>query len=325
MAKAEVRSKELNSNHPVVGLTNLGSGSWHMATHPYPPTGASPHTGAVAGYDETAALLKRVAWGAVIAGVVFSLVVHLLLNMLGVGIGLMTVEPTDNATPAAGTFGIAAGIWWAVAGIIAALAGGYVAGRLSGKPHAPTAGWHGVITWATTTLVIFYLLGTTVGGVIGGAFNVVGNAVTGLGQAVAEAAPAAAEAVGGPGEDISQQIAELTGAASDDPAAIREATTSAIARLITSDEPAEDARQEAAASLARVTDLTPEQALARIDQWQAEYRQAADQAAQQAAEAAEATAGAISMAALLGFVALVLGGVAGWFGGRMGTPRAGLT
>jgi len=48
-------------------------------------------------------------------------------------------------------------------------AGGYAAGRLAGKPKESTAAWHGLTAWALTALVIFYLLTTTVGGLLGGA------------------------------------------------------------------------------------------------------------------------------------------------------------
>ena len=41
----------------------------------------------------------------------------------------------------------------------------------AGKPKESTAGWHGLTAWALTTLVIFYLLTTTVGGLVGGAGN----------------------------------------------------------------------------------------------------------------------------------------------------------
>ena len=60
-----------------------------------------------------------------------------------------------------------AGIWWTVSGIIASLVGGYVAGRLSGKPKPSTTSWHGLIAWAVTTLLVFYLLTSAIGGLVG--------------------------------------------------------------------------------------------------------------------------------------------------------------
>ncbi|MFZ0850508.1 MAG: hypothetical protein WAO08_15015 [Hyphomicrobiaceae bacterium] len=87
--------------------------------------------------DEVRTLLfNRVSWGAVLAGVMVALVTQLILNLIGIGIGAASFDPTSNANPSGSTFSIAAGIWWALSGILAALAGGYTAGRLSGKPTA---------------------------------------------------------------------------------------------------------------------------------------------------------------------------------------------
>src|SRR5215207_7376131 len=113
---------------------------------------ASPATPAE---DARTVLLNEISWGAVFAGVVVSLVTQLLLNMFGLGIGIATLDPGSGDNPAASTFSIGAGIWWTISGIIAAFAGGYVAGRLSGRPKESTTGWHGVTAWAFTTLLIF--------------------------------------------------------------------------------------------------------------------------------------------------------------------------
>lgn len=64
-----------------------------------------------------------------------------------------------------------AAIWWTVSGIIAALIGGFTAGRLAGQPKAASAAWHGLTSWAVATLVVALLLTSVVGGVLGGAMN----------------------------------------------------------------------------------------------------------------------------------------------------------
>jgi len=46
---------------------------------------------------------------------------------------------------------------------LAALAGGYTAGRLAGAPKESTAGWRGLTTWALTTLVIYEVCGISLG------------------------------------------------------------------------------------------------------------------------------------------------------------------
>src|SRR5678816_126993 len=76
--------------------------------------------------------LRRVSWGAVFGGVVIALITQLLLSMLGIGIGVATIEPISGDTPTAAAFSISAAVWWTVSGIVSAYVGGWVAARLSG-------------------------------------------------------------------------------------------------------------------------------------------------------------------------------------------------
>ena len=108
--------------------------------------------------DARTILINNVSWGGVLAGVVAGLVTQLILNMIGIGIGASTLNPMTGDNPSASGFSIGAGLWWALSGIIAAFVGGYIASRLSGRPKASTGGWHGLTSWALTTLVVFYLL-----------------------------------------------------------------------------------------------------------------------------------------------------------------------
>jgi hypothetical protein len=178
--------------------------------------------------DMRTIMLNRIAWGAVLAGVVAALVTQLVLNLLGIGLGAATLNPGTPDNPAASTFSIGAAIWFLLSGIIASFAGGYVAGRLSGQPKEATAGWHGLTAWAATTLVIFYLLTSALGGLVGGAYRSVSSALGGVTSAVGQTAQTAAQAaapslsrVTDPFGAIEQQIRGATGG--NDPAAVRDA------------------------------------------------------------------------------------------------------
>jgi hypothetical protein len=251
------------------------------------------------------------------------LVTQLLLNMFGIGVGLSTLDPGTGDNPAASTFSIGAALWWTISGILASFIGGYVAGRLSGRPKESTTGWHGITAWAVTTLVIFYLLTSTVGALLGGAFRTVGNAVGGITQTAATAAaPALAEA--DPFSGIEQQVRATTGG--DDPAAMRDAAVAAMRAALTGNEAeAEAARGRAAEALARAQNVPVEQARAQVDQYAQQYQQTVDQVQQRATEAADTAASVASTAALFGFFALLLGGAAAWFGGRFGTVEPTVT
>ncbi|MFL1877243.1 PhnA-like protein, partial [Hansschlegelia beijingensis] len=129
-------------------------------------------------------VLNKISWGAVFAGVALALVAHLLLSMLGVGIGLATVDPAGDGSPDAQTMSISAAVWWVVSGVIAGAIGGYVAGRASGATRPTVGALHGLTAWAATTLVIVYLLTSAMGALVGGAYTTATRALSGAGQAV---------------------------------------------------------------------------------------------------------------------------------------------
>src|SRR5262249_61629676 len=116
-------------------------------------------------------------------------------TLLGMRTGAATLEPCVGDNPSATSLSIGAGIWFALSGILAALAGGYAAGRLAGVPRKSTAGWHGLTAWALATLVVFYLLGSTVGGILGGVYrgmtNALGSVASAFGSSSRSSAPLA--------------------------------------------------------------------------------------------------------------------------------------
>ncbi|RWI11875.1 PhnA-like protein [Mesorhizobium sp.] len=264
--------------------------------------------------DAHTILLNKVSWGAIFAGVVVALVVQVLLTMLGAGIGIATLDAGTGENTEASTFSIAAGIWYILSGIVAAFVGGYIAARMSGKTLPTTGAFHGLTTWALTTLLVLYFLTSTVGAIVGGAFSGIASAVGGLSETVAQtAAPIVAEA--NPLEAIEAQV-RSTGT---DPEALNNAAIDAIRALIMGNQAdANAARQNAAQALATARGIPLEQATQQVTQMEQQYHQAIERAQQQATEAAETAASVVSTGALLAFASLVLGAIAGWFGGRSG-------
>jgi len=287
----------------------------------------APHTSPVTpAEDVRSIMLNRVSWGAVLAGVVVALVSQLILNMIGIGVGATAVNPTGGAAdnPSVSSFSIGAGIWWTVSGILAALAGGYVAGRLSGKPKESTAAWHGLVTWALTTLLVFYLLTTAIGGLLGGAFRTVSSAVSGVASTAGGAMQTAATSATDPFSSIEQSLRSASGG--NDPAALRDAATAAVRAAVTGDqEKAAEAQERAAQAIAKAQNIPVEQARTQVQDYQKQYRETLDQTKQKAAQAANVAAKAVSRGALFGSLALLLGALAGWFGGRMGAVEPTVT
>jgi hypothetical protein len=298
---------------------NLGD---HDAPHTSPITPAE---------DARTIMLNKISWGAVFAGVVVALVTQFILNMFGIGLGAASLDPAAGENPAASTFSIGAGIWFALSGVLASLAGGYAAGRLAGKPKESTGGWHGLTAWALTTLVVLYLLSTAVGGILGGAYRTVTGALGNVAQTVGTTAQTAAQ-VAAPGlsgvtdpfSSIEQSMRGATGG--NDPQALRDAAVTAMRAVVSGDQQqAQEARERAAQALARAQNMPVEQARTEVQRYEQQYRQTVEQAKQQATQAADAAASAVSRAALFGAFGLLLGALAGWFGGRLGVVEPTIT
>jgi hypothetical protein len=282
---------------------------------------APPTIPALPTEDVRTTMLSKVSWGAVLAGVVLALATQILLNMLGIGIGAATLDPAVDDNPSAMSFSIGAGLWFGLSTILAALAGGYAAGRLAGIARESTAGWHGLTAWALTTLVIFYLLGSTVGGILGGTYrgmtNALGSVVSAVGSTAGTAAQIAVTRMIDPFSSIEESI--RSGISGNDPATLRDATIAAVRAAITGDQQhAAEARERAAQVIARAQNISMADARTQVQRYEQQYRQTVDRAKQQATEAADTAAKAVSRAALFGFISLLLGAIAGWIGGRVG-------
>jgi hypothetical protein len=288
------------------------------------PSVARGHPGAAAVLTPGATMapaliesLRRVSWGAVMGGVVVALITQLLLSMLGIGIGVSTVNPVSGDTPGAGTFSLVAALWWAISGIVAAFAGGWIAARLSGALSA-SAALHGLVTWATTTLVVLFLLATAAGTLLGGALGFLGNSLSAVGEAAKVVAPQLGAAAQGPLGDLRQ---EIEGAMQSGSPAERAQTAAATVRVIAKKDASQAEQDQAASGIAQSAGISPEDARGRLNQWRQTYQSNAAEIEAKARTAAEATARQVSRGAFAAFIALVLGGVAGAFGGRVGAPR----
>lgn len=279
----------------------------------------APHVSTVTpSEDARTIMINNISWGAVLAGVAAALVAQLLLNMFGVGIGAATFDPGTGDNPSAGTFSTAAAVWWTISGIVAAFIGGYIASRLSGRPKPSTGAWHGLTSWAVTTLVMAFLFTSAVGGIIGGAFSAVSGTLGGLGRVAASAAESAAPAMAqmaDPFADIERDMRQQ----GEDPQALLDEAVRAMRDLVMGDEAqADQARERAAQALARAQNIPVEEARDRIGQYEQRYQEVASQIEEQTTAAAGVTADVVSRGALLASVSLLLGAVAAWFGGRAG-------
>lgn len=126
---------------------------------------------------------KGISWRAIFAGTVAALSVMMILNLIGLAIGLWSVEPTEETNPLSG-LGVGAIIWWVLSNLIVLFIGGFVAARV-GVSFVNTSGIiHGIMTWALYAFISAWILTSVVGSIISGVGNVVGGVLSSTGQAM---------------------------------------------------------------------------------------------------------------------------------------------
>src|SRR3981081_588145 len=271
--------------------------------------------------DVRTIMLNQVSWGAVFAGATIALVVQIILNMVGISVGLSTSDIAAGDAPSAGSLSVGAGIWWVVSGMVAAAIGGYIAGRLSGKASQSTTAYHGLIAWAVSTLTVVYLLSSAASGLIGGTVSTASSALGGAGKAIGGAVQSAVQTAAPSLNNMSDPMAAIenkvrSASGGQDPGALRDAAATAV-RGALSGEPAQQAAatDKAADALAKAQNIPPDQAKAQVEQYQQQYKETVGQAKEQAKQVADTTAKTVSRGALFGALALLLGALAGFFGG----------
>jgi hypothetical protein len=139
----------------------------------------------------------RVHWGPIVAGLLMALTALLLLSLLGLAVGLTTL----NAGTAAAQGGPPAdagrnsAIWAGIAGILSFLLGGYVAGRTAAVFNRGWGALNGALVFMLAVPLILWLAGQGLGTVFGSLGNLSGALASNPGAAqAAQGAGAQAQA-----------------------------------------------------------------------------------------------------------------------------------
>lgn len=134
--------------------------------------------------------IKRIAWGAVFAGVIVSMVTYLLLTILGTAIGTSTIDPLREQNPM-DNIGIGAAVWTGLSMLIAVAAGGYISGRLAHREGA----LHGVLMFGVNTLICAWFVITLANSAVSGTMNILGAGLKAAGSGAQAIAPSITETV----------------------------------------------------------------------------------------------------------------------------------
>lgn len=273
-------------------------------------------------------------WGAVLAGTIAAIGIHLLLTTLGVGAGLATFTPITDTNPVV-NFSMGAGLVWSVCAIVALWFGGLVAGRFSGCPHRGFA--HGILVWSLTLILTLLLLSLGTGLVLGGALKVLGaglgiggqTVASGMGDVAKAGAKRSGEQLGSFIEEAVQSVP--TNATPKASTRARREVGFAVTKLFA---PGNEAsfqlnRTVVIQALMGYTELSEADAAKTLDGWttshnnlKAELDNLKTVAEQKARATADQAAHNLSCAAIWSFFALLIGLLAAVLGGRCGARWA---
>jgi hypothetical protein len=258
---------------------------------------------------------RRVSYGSVIAGALVGLVLLILLNMLGVGIGLSTVDIQEDNDTARG-LGTIAIIWYIVTGLVALFTAGLIAGRLAQTQRLFDGAMHGILSWCIITLVSMYFVTSTLGSLIGGAGRLVGGTLGAVAKGSGNVLEMAAPGIKEKAEEMELTELRESGSASE-----------AIEMFKKADgDPAKVSKDDLTSVIMKSTDVSREEASGKADtlimkyeeasaKWQAKKEEIKAKAEKTADDAADAT----STAFIVLFFVLMTGALAAWFGAKLGT------
>jgi hypothetical protein len=267
--------------------------------------------------------IKRISWGAIIAGVVIAVIVQIAMNILGLSIGAAALDPDAPRNALGPTFSTGAVVWIGVSTMISLFAGGYVASRFSGNPSRGDGMMHGLVVWAVATLFGFLMLWSTASSIISGVSSLVGEGLSLIGMSVAEAAPEVAQAVDMQDmvfTGITEQSARA-GVSADAPD--NTLLTIAVTNMLRA-EPGSEAATTARGNAVTILTgggMSDADANALVDAWQQQYTETTAEMQRLTEEATENLADATAVTGGMLFLMMVLGAFAAGSGGVAGRPH----
>ena len=280
--------------------------------------------------------LKHISWQAVLAGVAVTLAVQILLSLLGAAIGMSTIDPLEGETPSAQAFSIGAALWWVVSFFLSLAIGGMVAAELSGFVDRMDGALHGLITWATATLIGVYLVGHLVGSALSGVGGLAASTVKGAAHGAAVASTRAGGETGDSNinwEAIESEVQGLLAQGANSPEQNTEGKPGGTSDLpgkvqafLNNDQVTAQDRQEIVGVIARTGNMSEQEAAQKLNEWEKTYRDAkatmnnaAGEVNEKAAVVGDKSAEALAHVSLWSFVAFVLGALAAALGGVAGS------
>ncbi len=223
--------------------------------------------------------LERLSWGAVIAGSVISLIMMLALNLLGISLGVTSINPSyDEDSASAQSLATGAAVWVGFSTLVALFAGGWLAARFAGIPNNLDGLLHGLLVWGVVMLITMLLVFSGIGRIISGMSTLVNQGLHLAGQ-TAQVAARGAAGVAHVTADVAQAAARgAANAAQGVAESVSDAMPSAAQTQMSVDRAVENIRNEAQ-QLLRQAGIEPERVESEVQNAGQDVQQAVRAAA----------------------------------------------
>jgi len=251
--------------------------------------------------------LRYVDWAAVIGGAFIAMTLTVILMTFGsaLGLSLTSAEPGEGVS--ATWLAIASGIWVIWVCITAFAAGGYFAGRARRRVNDANMdevetrdGGNGLLVWATGVLIGTVLSASGVGGLVSAA-----------GSTAATIVEESGEVIGSTVESTASMALSVDGEVASDE--LRNEMGRILNMIVVRGEVDAETRDYAVAVVANNTNLTQNEAEARIEAAIARVEQTQEQLREEAVEAAETARRATLLGAFALAATLLVAAAAAWF------------
>lgn len=274
----------------------------------------------------TLSLSSPLSWRAVFAGCFAGLAAHLLLTLLGLGLGFRAIDPANNDNPFA-DFGVGTGIVWTISALISLYIAGFIAGRSIDQGDRRTGVIHGFLVWSVATVVMFTVLGATVGSLAAGATRLAGKGVATAAQATGAAASGLANMSQDQNSLIAPYLDELGAAGRNLSATAKREISWSLLRFVGN--PNEQTRAALITNLSEQGGIARPEAERLVSQWEQSYQrmqaniaEVKADAERKAREAADKASSAAAKVSIWTFVAYLVGAFAASLGGGAGAAAA---
>lgn len=286
------------------------------------------------------------------AGVLATLIIGLLLDLLGIGIGFSLFSPSKGVLY---SLSIGAIVWLFVVSITSMYSGGWIASYFTRDVLVKTGVFNGIMVSSISIIILLVLTMSALGSLVSGTLTGLQYTISSLHSTVEKGASTVNKISKGLAkvspelsdkvkkavldlkpiiEEINQKAAELLSSQTNEPDEQRDDTNKSSAKTKTQiekfianylnslDQPGNDAaRQNLINSLSKATGKSETEINQKIDEWQKVYLEAKEKTRQATKEISKDIAKKLSQLSLLNFFLLASGIISAILGGMQGIKK----